>query len=139
MKKVWMFDPHSGGTKISPQLQKTIEQRIQQYAQQQYAGKFVRIDLRFKSQFCYIDAYTEPCIYEPHNVELFGPKEEYVERLRNTPTHLVRLRFLGNMEAWSVAFFKYSDMKYEPCLFDNGEWTGTLEQAFDIGAVYLEG
>jgi hypothetical protein len=100
---------------------------------------YMQEDLRFKSQFCYIDAYTEPYIHEPYNVELFGPKEEYLERLRNTPTHLVRLRFLGNMEAWSVAFFKYSDMKYEPCLFDNGEWTGTLEQTFDIGAVYLEG
>jgi len=139
MKKVWMYDPHSGGTKISPQAQKMVEQRIKQYADQQYAGKFTRINLRFKSQFCYIDAYTEPQIYEPHNVELFGSQEEYIERMRNTPTHLVRLRFLGNMEAWSVAFFKYSDMKYEPCLFDNGVWTGTPEQAFDIGAVYLEG
>ncbi len=137
MKKVGMHDPHSGGAKITPQTQKIVTQRIQQHAQQQYAGKFIRIDLRFKAQFCYVDAYTEPQIHEPHNEELFGPKEEHAERLRNTPTHLVRLRFLGNMEAWSVAFFKYSDMKYEPCLFDNGSWTGTLEEAFDSGAVYL--
>jgi hypothetical protein len=138
MKKVWMCDPNAGGAKISPQLRKAVEQRIKSYAEQKYAGKFLRLDVRFRGQFCYIDAFIEPYIHEPHNEELFGPKDEYIERMRNTPTHLVRLRFQGDMEAWSVAFFKYSDMKYEPCLFDDGEWAGTLEQAFDVGAVYLD-
>ena len=138
MRKVWMRDPHAGGTKVSPLLQKTVEQRIKSYAEQMYAGKFLRLDVRFRGQFCYIDAFSEPYVYEPHNEELLGPKDEYIERMRTTPTHLVRLRFLGDMEAWSVAFFKYSDMKYEPCLFDGGGWTGTLEQAFEIGAVYLD-
>jgi len=137
MSKVWMRDPNSGGAKISPQQQRIVEQRIKSYAEQKYAGKFLRLDVRFKSQFCYIDAFKEPYIYDPYNEELFGPKDEFIERMRNTSTHLVRLRFLGNMEAWSAAFFKYSDMKYEPCFFDSGSWTGTPEEGFEIGAVYL--
>ncbi len=63
-------------------------------------------------------------------------REEYIERLRNTPTHLCRLRHF-DINRWSVAFYTYSDEKYSPCVFPNGDWFGTIEEAFDIGAVYL--
>jgi hypothetical protein len=29
-------------------------------------------------------------------------------------------------------------MKYEPSFFDSGSWTGTPEEGFEIGAVYLD-
>lgn len=38
---------------------------------------------------------------------------------------------------WSVAFYTYSNEKDSPCIFQTGDWLGTVEEAFDIGAVYL--
>ncbi len=37
-----------------------------------------------------------------------------------------------------MAFFAYSSEKYEPCLFPNGTWEGTVEEAFDSSAIYLD-
>ena len=64
-------------------------------------------------------------------------REEYIERLRNTPTHLCRIRHF-DINRWSMAFYTYSNERYEPCFFPTGDWFGTPEEAFDIGAVYLE-
>jgi hypothetical protein len=36
-----------------------------------------------------------------------------------------------------IAFYTYSNERYEPCLFPNGEWCGSLEQAIAICEVYL--
>jgi hypothetical protein len=38
----------------------------------------------------------------------------------------------------STSFFKYADMKYELCILPSGDFYGTPEDGFDIGAVYLE-
>jgi hypothetical protein len=37
-----------------------------------------------------------------------------------------------------MAFYTYSNEKYEPCLFNNGTFEGTPEEAFDTAAVYLQ-
>ena len=66
------------------------------------------------------------------------PLREILERLRNTPTHLCRLRYFGDENAWSLAFYTYSHNRYEPSVFDNGTFHGTPEEAFDVGAVYLQ-
>lgn len=60
-----------------------------------------------------------------------------MERLRNTPLHLCRLRYFGDEEKWSMAFYTYSREKYEPCVFDTGSFHGTPEEAFETAAVYL--
>ncbi len=57
MMKVWVNDPHSGGVKIPEKVKQRTKQRILAYAEQHYAGKYIRIDVRFKGHFCYIDAY----------------------------------------------------------------------------------
>ena len=137
MKKVWMFNPHTGGRKISPTAQKVVRDRILAHAEKKYKGKYTRIDVRFRGSFCYIDAYQEPDVGKKHPTASLGESRlEYIERLRNTPTHLCRLRYF-DIDQWSVAFFTYSNEKYEPCVFPNGQWFGTPEQAFDIGATYL--
>ena len=103
----WVNDPHSGGVNIPPSVQERTKQRILAYAHANYAGKYIRLDIRFKNQFCYIDAFTEPGPLPPD----FPPphfhesREQFIEGLRNTPTHLCRLRYLGNQEAWSLAFY----------------------------------
>lgn len=52
-------------------------------------------------------------------------------------THLCRLRYQC-MGRWSMAFYKYSDEKYESSVFMSGAATGTPEEAFDIGSLYLQ-
>ena len=123
----------------SGKVEQRLRKRILEHAEKHYAGKYNRIDLRCRDKFCYIDAYVEPRIPEEnYNIELFGePREQRMERLRNIPTHLCRLRYFGNDDRWSMAFYTYSHEKYEPCLFNSGKWEGTPEEAFDASAVYL--
>jgi len=137
--KQWSFGHSRRGAKIS-QVEKAItEQRIRRYAEEHFAGRYTRLDIRFHGQFCYIDAYKEP--------EPLGPgwpppdwpesREEYQERLRNTPTHLCRLRYLGG-ERWGFAFYSYANSRYELSVFPSGEFFGAPEEAFRVCAeLYL--
>ena len=113
-KKVWIYDPQSGGVKIPQKIQPAIRGRILEHAEKFYAGKFNRIDVRFRGQFCYIDAYTEPDVPEDYKPDLYGEsREEHIERLRRIPTHLCRLRLLGDEDLWSMAFYTYSNETHE--------------------------
>jgi hypothetical protein len=38
----------------------------------------------------------------------------------------------------SMLTLTYSHERYEPCVLHNCEWTGTVEEGFDVGAAYLE-
>ena len=133
--------PHSGGVNIPDAVRNRTRQRILAYAEKHYTGKYTRIDVRFRGKFCYIDAYTEPVVAPgwppPDSPET---REEYIERLRNTATHLCRLRYFGKEDAWAFAFYTYSNEQYEPALFPNGTFMGTPEEAFETSAnVYLLG
>ncbi|WP_293332711.1 hypothetical protein [Microcoleus sp. CAWBG58] len=125
----WVKDPHSGGVKIPPEVQQRVKQRILSYAAAHYAGKYTRLGIRFRSQFCYIDAYTEPDVpLDFPAKDLSVSREEYLERRRNTPLHLCRLRYFSDEEAWTLGFYAYSSEKYEPCMFRNGTFYGTLKK-----------
>jgi hypothetical protein len=138
-KRTWVRDPDSGGVKIPDDVKVRTTVRIEQHAEKHFKGKYSRIDVRFRGQFCYIDAYREPGreVYVPKGMS----QDEVVERLRNTPTKLCRLRYFGQeKDGWSMGFFKYSDEKYELCMFHSGDFFGTPEEALEISAgVYLEG
>lgn len=136
--KVWMKDPHSEGVKIPKNIQEQIRKRIEEYASKNYAGRYKRLNIRFKGVFCYIDAFQEPDEPSESLLKITGEtRKEYLMRLSKTPTHLCRLRYFGNDEEWSLAFYTYSNEKYEPCIFASGNFYGTLEEGFDIGATYL--
>ena len=135
--KTWMFSPHGGGLKISSSKQWEVRQRIERYAASKYAGRYNRLDIRFRGALCYIDAFTEPELPSASLLKATGEtKEQFVERLRSVPTHLGRLRYFGG-DRWSYAFYTYSNERYEPTIFPTGDWFGTPEEAFDIGATYL--
>lgn len=105
----WVFDPDSGGKKISEAVKARTERRLRQYAEQHFAGMYTRLDIRFRAQFCYIDAYTEPDEQPNWPPADWGiSREQYYEDLRNSPTHLCRLRFFGDEERWGFAFYAYS-------------------------------
>jgi hypothetical protein len=135
---LWVYDPHRGGKRIPPAVRERTRQRILAYAEEHYAGKYIRLEIRFKGKFCYIDAYCEPDVPEDWPPPDSGEtREECIERLRNTPIHLCRLRYFTE-DRWSVPFYTYSRQKYEPCILDNGRFEGTLEDCIEVGAVYLE-
>lgn len=137
--KGWMQNPHSGGVKIPEDVQERTRKRIEKYAAKNYAGRYTRLDIRFRGACCYIDAYQEPD--EPPRSLLKNTgetREEYCRRLSETPTHLCRLRYFGNDQEWSLAFYTYSNEKYAPCVFANGSFYGTPEEGFAIGAIYLQ-
>ena len=78
-RKIWVYDPQSGGVKIPDRLKPRIRQRILEHAEKHYAGKHNRIDVRFRTHFCYVDAYTEPYVPEDYDSKLYG--ESRVERI----------------------------------------------------------
>jgi len=138
--RTWVFDPDSGGKPITEAVKARTETRLRAYAEEHYAGQYIRLDIRFRGQFCYVDAYTEP---EPLGPDWPPPgfpetREEYLERLRNTPTHLCRLRYRGDQERWGFAFYTYSHERYELSIFPSGEFFGPPEDAFEVSAnMYL--
>jgi len=111
----WVRNVHSGGVKIPKAVQERTRLRILEHAALSCATRW-QIEVRFRGALCYVDAVEGPAS----------------DRL-----HLVRLRYFGNDERWSVAFYTYSHEQYEPTFFPSGDDQGTPEQAFDIGAVYL--
>jgi hypothetical protein len=137
----WVFDPDSGGQPIPEPVRRRTEERLQREAARQFAGRYTRLEVRFRGQFCYVDAYTEP---EPPTPTWPPPdwpesRTEYAERLRNTPTHLCRLRYFGDAERWGFAFYTYSNERYELAVFPSGEFFGPPEEALRVsGGAYLQ-
>jgi len=137
-RKQWVLSPHTGGSKVSVAVQDETRRRIFRHAELHYRGLFTRIEVRFRGQFCYIDAFTEPARPSKRTLELLNETlDEHMARLRGAPTHLCRLRYSKGRDRWSVAFYTYSHEKYEPCCFPDGDAFGSVEDAFDVGAVYL--
>ena len=60
VKKQWVYDPDSGGIKIPQAVRQRMEKRLRRFAEEQFSGRYSRLEIRFRGQFCYIDAYTEP-------------------------------------------------------------------------------
>jgi hypothetical protein len=132
-------NPNAGGKNIPPTIQAEVEKRIRKVAEEHFHERYTRLEIRFRHQFCYIDAYTEPLMMEnwppPDWPET---RDEYIARIRSTPTHLCRLRYFGD-DRWGFAFFAYSSEKYELSIFPNGEFIGKPEDAFFVSAeAYLK-
>jgi hypothetical protein len=134
----WVFDPGSGGVKIKEATKRRTEDRIRRYAEKHFGNRYTRLDIRFRGQFCYVDAYTEPASLDSDWPPLDWPesREEYLKRLRNTPVHLFRLRYFGNEDSWGLAFYSYAHEKYELSVFPTGEFMGTPEEAFQAAGEF---
>lgn len=132
--------PAASGAKISEAVQQRTEARIRAVAEEEFAGQYAHLDIRFRGQFCYVDVYTDPDDMGPDWPPANWPesREEYLERMRSTPTHLCRLHYYGDEEEWGFAFYTYSSGKYEPAIFPTGHDRGSPEDAFRVSAgVYL--
>jgi hypothetical protein len=136
----WVFDPDSGGIRIPEPVRRRVEARLRSYAEQHFGSHYTRLDVRFRGQFCYVDAYTEPELppgWPPANG--LETREACIERLRNTPNHLCRLRYFGDEEGWGFGFYAYRSERYELSVFPSGEFLGPPEEAFQVAAqMYLQ-
>jgi len=82
----WVYDPHSGGEKIPNNVKERTKDRILKHAEKLYDGKYERLNIRFRKQFCYIDAYVMPDIPDDFPPPDFPEtREEYIERVSNVP------------------------------------------------------
>ena len=130
----WIFDPERGGSTIPAQKRVLVAERIEKYAQKHYAGQFTNLNIRLRGALCYIDAYTASI--SPLGKRGTKAKQHQVAKGPPELVHLCRLRHFS-LDRWSLAFFSYSDERYHPCTFNDGEIFGTPEAAFDVGAIYL--
>jgi len=135
--RMWVYSPHTGGKAIPPAVKERTERRILDFAAKNYAGKFTRIEVRFRGALCYIDAYTEPGEPDGYRPPTGETREEWLQRLRDTPYHLCRIRYFGNEDRWSFAFYTYAHEKYEPSFLLSGADHGTPEEAFATSALFL--
>jgi hypothetical protein len=133
----WVYNPHVGGKKIPPLVQASVKRRILAYAAKHFPGKFIRIDVRFHGALCYLDAYQEPDMPRGSKPPDGETREQWIERERNTPIHLCRIRYFGDEERWSVAYYTYAHERYEPSFFQTGEDHGTPEEAFETSALFF--
>lgn len=114
MKKVWCFAPQTGGDKISPDKFQAIMAKVEAHEKKQPWYPRFKLKIRFKGQFCYLDAF----------------------KAGEAPFPIGRLRFFDR-DDWSLAFYAYSSETYRPCIFSDGRELGKLEDAINICAVYL--
>ena len=134
-----VFDPYTGGVKIPQIVRVRTRQRIETHAKKKYGRQCTRLDIRFRGALCYIDAYREPHITPGWPPEYWHEtRQQMTKRLPKTPVHLGRMRYFGDENRWSLAFFTYSNETYRPCVFKSGKFLGTPEHAFVVGASHLE-
>lgn len=122
-------DPDSGGEEIPDSVKSRMKQRILKYVEINFAGRYTRLDIRFHDKFCYVDAYDEPDVIEDWPANFSETREEHIERMRNTPIYLCRLRYFGDEEQWGIAFYSYANNAYETSMFSDGKFFGTPELA----------
>ena len=113
MKKVWCLSPNHGEEKISDQVRAQTVARVDAFAKTRPWYSRIQVAARFRQQFCYLDSIE--------NGKLFP---------------LCRLRFHDN-EHWSLAFYTYSNERYQPCIFLTGKELGTVEEAIAACELYL--
>lgn len=124
---------------IPEPIQTSVRQRIEAYAAKNFAGHYARLDIRFRGRFCYVDAFKEPDKKLDAPPDWFeGTPEQWSQRMRDTPLHLIRLTYTGDAEKWNLAFFTYSNENYSECVFPDGSFEGSPEAGFEIGSTYLK-
>jgi len=111
----WVFTPQSGGNKIPLEQYDLLCQQAEAFAKTRLWFSKYELVLRFKNQFCYLDA---------------------MNKKDKKPFPIGRLRYFRE-NVWTLAFYTYSNERYEPCIFPSGKWEGTLEEAIKVCEMYI--
>lgn len=119
--KVWVF---VWPREIPESVRNSLKERIEKHAQIKWSRTCSGVIIRFRGKFAYVDA-----------IEAVSRTKSYKQNRSETiPTHLCRMRYLGDINKWEFAFYKYSDECYELCYLDSGKFEGTPEECFDCAA-----
>ncbi len=105
----WHFDPQSGGNNIPVDLYDKFRTQVEVFSHGRGWFPRCRLSLKFKGKFCYLDVTAEG---------------------ETSPSPLARLRYFRDNE-WSLAFYTWSNERYSPCVFYDGKWQGSIEQAVE--------
>jgi hypothetical protein len=111
----WVYDPQSGGNKIPDRRREQFIQQAAVFVKTRPWYQEYEVKLRFKGQFCYLDGLKKG-------------------ETRVFP--IGRLRYFRD-NVWSLAFFTYSNDTYQPCVFKDGSWEGTLEAGIEACEMHL--
>lgn len=111
----WVYDPQSGGTKISENNKWMFRQQAENFSKTRAWSSEYALVLRFKNQFCYLDGLKK------------GETKAFP---------IGRLRYFRD-NVWSLAFYTYSNESYQACVFASGKWEGTLEEGIAVCEVHL--
>lgn len=115
MTKAWVYDPQSGGNKIPEKYHWVIRQQAEIFAKTRQWFSEYELKVRFKNQFCYLDA---------------------LKKGEGRAFPIGRLRYFRD-NVWSLAFYTYSNETYQPCVFLNGKWEGTLEEGIAVCEAHI--
>ena len=117
---------------IPKATQEQIAARLLYHVEKHWPGRVRKILLRFRGAYAYI------AVLEAPRGEKASPQIcRHVEE-GEVPLQLCRLGYLGSVNRWEYAFYKYSDERYEPSIVLSGSFVATAEEAFETSAlVYL--
>lgn len=139
-KRVWQFNPSSGGRPVPDAVRRATKAAILAHGQQHFTGRYRELDVRFKAQFCYVDAHVgqEEPVADEESVDAGGTRGEHLERVRSSELKLCRLRFFAP-DRWSLAIYSYAQERYEASVFADGLFVGRPQDGFDLAAnLYFE-
>jgi hypothetical protein len=104
MPRGWTCGPAQPKSIPAP-IQVSVRQRIEAHAAENFAGRYARLDIRFRGRFCYVDAFKEPD--KKHHPKP-GWFEGAAEQLRETPVHLIRQAHKDDVVKCAGHFFKFT-------------------------------
>ncbi len=126
---VWVRAPRGP---IPKAVQDALRARLEKRARAKWKGRCRGVVVRFRGAYAYVDAFP----LEDPPMSWHTPEQR--ARIAATPMRLCRLGYLGSLDRWQYAFYKYSDEKYALSVVASGSFEATPEQAFDCAAgVYL--
>ena len=107
--------PPKGGTKIPTDQKNCILEQAYAYSLTRPWSAEYQLFLRFNGKFCYLDG-------------------KHIKEKHSFP--LGRITYFDK-NVWALAFFTYSNQRYEPSIYRSGKWFGNLEEAINICELYL--
>ncbi len=120
--------------RIPDRTRDELTRRLQQHVAVHWRERCREVLVRFHGGFAYVDAFSTE---DPGPRPAWHTEESWAEA-QKIPTHLCRLAYLGSLDRWEFAFYKYSDERYEKSFLPSGSFEGTPEEGFDCAAgVYL--
>jgi hypothetical protein len=116
-------------------VRRATKAAILDHGQRYFDGRYRELDVHFKAQFCYVDAYLEPAepVADGESADAGGARGEDLERIRSSAPQLCRLWFFAP-DRWSLAIYSYAQERYEASVFGNGEFVGRPQDGFDLAA-----